>query len=168
MEERLTLGEYIRRLRRAKGWQLHQLAAATRMSLSHLSRIENDNALPNAESVVKLATALDGDLERMLELANCLPREILQRLIDRAGDTSPALHRSAGDQQDPEFARALVEDIDPQVRTALIEYFDFRDENVPGLFSMLRSMARMEPAQRDETIEFLAAFLVSRTKERTS
>jgi transcriptional regulator with XRE-family HTH domain len=166
MGDQLTLGEYMRRLRRAKGWQLHQLATATRMSLSHLSRIENDNAVPNAESVVKLATALDGDLERMLELANCLPREILQRLIDRAGDVSPALHRSAGIQVDPEFARALVEDIDPQLRTALTDYFDFSDENVHGLFTMLRSMARMEPAERDQMIEFLAAFLLSRAKER--
>jgi transcriptional regulator with XRE-family HTH domain len=49
----LTLGEYIRRLRRHKGWGLDELAAATQLSVSHLSRIENDKAIPNADTVVK-------------------------------------------------------------------------------------------------------------------
>ncbi len=166
VDERLTLGEYVRRLRRAKGWQLHQLAATTRMSLSHLSRIENDNAVPNAETIVKLSKALDGDLERLLEMAACLPREILQRLIERAGEVSPALHRSAGPQVDPEYARALVEDIDPLLKTALTDYFGFTDQNVDGLFTMLGAMARMDPVERDQMIEFLAAFLAARTKEQ--
>src|SRR5215207_5489874 len=101
MPDSLTLGEYIRRRRRAKGWQLQDVASRSGMSLTHISRIENDNAVPNPESVVRLCKVLDGNLEEMLALADCLPREILERLIERASDTSPAPHRSAGVQPDP-------------------------------------------------------------------
>lgn len=168
MNAALTLGEYIRRLRRSKRWQLHELAAATGLSLSHLSRIENDNAVPNAETVVKLSKALDGNLELMLEMADCLPREILQRLIDRAGEVSPAFHRSAGTRVDPDYARALVEDIDPRLRTGLTEYFGFSEQNVEGLFAMLKAMAQMEESERDHMIDFLAEFLAARARERSS
>ena len=53
MNADLTLGEYIRRLRRQQGWGLEDFAAATQLSVSHLSRIENDKAIPNADTVVE-------------------------------------------------------------------------------------------------------------------
>ena len=81
MQTGLTLGEYVRHLRRRKNWNLQELAKASGLSVSHLSRLENDNNLPNADTVVKLSAALEGDLEQMLQLADCLPREILARLI---------------------------------------------------------------------------------------
>lgn len=91
----LKLGEYLRRLRRARGWNLQQLADATGISYSHLSRIENDSTMPNADSVAKLAIALDGDLRLMLEQASCLPRIILERIQDlqAAEPAGATLHR---------------------------------------------------------------------------
>jgi transcriptional regulator with XRE-family HTH domain len=76
----------MRRLRRDKNWSLHQLAGETGISYTHLSRIENDSTVPNAETVSKLASALDGDLKLMLERARCLPQEILERIM--ASDTA--------------------------------------------------------------------------------
>lgn len=82
----VSVGEYTRQFRRRKRWGLQDLARATELSASHLSRIENDRAVPNAQTVLKLAKALDGDLGRMLELAGYLPaldgdlEEILSRL----------------------------------------------------------------------------------------
>ena len=67
MTEQLTFGEYMRRLRRAKGLNLSDLTQRTELSYSHLSRIENDSSLPQPKTVVEIATALDGDLKRMLE-----------------------------------------------------------------------------------------------------
>jgi transcriptional regulator with XRE-family HTH domain len=75
-----TVGEYMRRLRRRKGWTLLELARETGLSYSHLSRLENDKNLPNPETVVKLAGALDGDMDQMLALAKCLPQEVLDLL----------------------------------------------------------------------------------------
>src|SRR5437763_1422986 len=113
MATQLTLGEYVRRLRRARRWGLQELASATGLSVSHLSRIENDSAVPNPDTVVKLAIALEGELERMLEMADCLPREILERLIRRAEAESPALRRAAGfEKGDSTYPAALVQDMD--------------------------------------------------------
>ena len=67
MSTQRTFGEYVRRLRRAKLWDLQDVAQATGLSVSHLSRFENDHAVPSPEDVVKLASALDGNLEYMLE-----------------------------------------------------------------------------------------------------
>jgi len=79
-----TVGEYIRRLRRCKGWTLLELARETGLSYSHLSRLENDKNLPNPETVVTLARALDGDLDQMLLLAKCLPQALLDLLSPRS------------------------------------------------------------------------------------
>src|SRR4051794_7425757 len=118
MDAGLTFGEYVRRLRRRKRWQLQELSTATGLSVTHLSRFENDSAVPNPESVVKLSKALDGELELMLQMADCLPREILDRLVDRAAVGGKVLKRSAGTRPaDFSFPQALIEDIDPSVRT---------------------------------------------------
>jgi transcriptional regulator with XRE-family HTH domain len=158
MDGNVSFGEYVRRLRRRKRWQVQELATVTGLSATHLSRIENDNAVPNPDTVVKLANALDGDLETMLGLADCLPREILDRLVQRAADGGTVLKRSAGSQPaDFSFPRALVEDIDPAVRTALAAHFGLSEQDIDGLFGILQRVAQMEPAQRAAILDFLAA-----------
>ncbi len=72
MSETLSLGEYIRRLRRAANRPLGSLADQTGISYTHLSRIENDSKTPSADSLVKIAAALGGNLELMLEKTNRL------------------------------------------------------------------------------------------------
>jgi transcriptional regulator with XRE-family HTH domain len=123
--------------------------------VSHLSRIENDSALPNADTVVKLANALDGELELMLEQAQCLPQEILDRLLRRAAEDQTAVRRAAGDQHDPDFARALVAEIDPQLREALERQFSLSEGDIDGLFALLQRLAAMPPARRATVLEFL-------------
>lgn len=96
MNEKLTLGETIRRLRRQKKWNLGKLAEETGLSYSYLSRVENDSASPQADAVVRLAEALDGDLRELLELAACLPEVILKRISRRVeGSPAASLNRSA-------------------------------------------------------------------------
>lgn len=158
MDSTLTLGEYLRHLRRRKGWNLQQLAHNSGLSVSHLSRLENDNGLPNAQTVVNLSTALEGDLEQMLQLADCLPEEILDRLLRRVGSGASQHRRSAGAESDPGFARAFVEDIDPALRTGLARQFGLTENDVDGVYAALQAMAQMEPAQRDATVQFLVSF----------
>lgn len=110
----LSLGELIRRLRRGRQWSLNRLAEETQLSYSHLSRIENDSTVPRAETVAKIATALDGDLKLMLELAGSLPRIITDRLASRISKPGANLQRSAGSgpkthEADPILAEAMVE-----------------------------------------------------------
>src|SRR5688572_18946283 len=95
MQVDLTFGEYLRRLRRQKAMQLQDVARRSGLSTTHLSRLENDNGLPTTDTVVKLHRVLSGDLSVMLELAKCLPDEILDRYIRRAEDEAPVMKRSA-------------------------------------------------------------------------
>lgn len=78
----LRLGKYIRQLRDRKALSLMDLSNRAKVAYSHLSRIENESTVPNPETIVKLARALDGDLTLMLQKANNLPRIILDRLME--------------------------------------------------------------------------------------
>lgn len=102
MDTELTLGEYLRRLRRGKKWNLQRVSQVTGLSYTHLSRVENDSAVPKADTVSKLAEALDGDLIRMLELADCLPQQILDRMRDREEQEGAPTLRRAADRFSPE------------------------------------------------------------------
>ena len=158
MDADLSFGEYVRRLRRRKRWQLQELAAATGLSVTHLSRIENDSAVPNPDTVVKLSNALEGEMERMLQMADCLPREILDRLVERAADGGRVMKRSAGTQPaDFSFPQALIEDVDPAIRSALTSTFNLSEQDIDGLFGILQRVAQMEPARRAAVLDFLAA-----------
>jgi hypothetical protein len=104
---------------------------------------------------VKLAAALDGDLDLMLQLADCLPREILERLMRRAEGSESALRRSAGGTEDTGFARALVEDMDPNFRAAFASTFGLEERDVEGIFLVLRRLAQMAPTERESVLKFL-------------
>lgn len=112
MQEDISLGEYVRRLRRGKGLSLHALSEETGLSYSHLSRIENDSTLPGPKTITKLVKVLGGDLRRMLEMAECLPKMILERIQSHEEASAARLHRTAGpDNQGAhrETVAALVE-----------------------------------------------------------
>lgn len=80
MNDGLTFGEYLRRLRHWRRLQAKAVAARAGLSCSHLSRFENDKLRPSVESVVRLAAALDADLAEMLRRSACLPPEVLDLL----------------------------------------------------------------------------------------
>lgn len=110
MEAQLTFGEAMRRLRREKNWNLQKLSHETGLSYSHLSRVENDSTVPKAETVTKIAEALGGDLKQMLELADCLPRQILDRIMDRQqGAAGPVLRRAVGGRSGEQASGVPIE-----------------------------------------------------------
>lgn len=115
MDKQLTFGEYMRRLRRSKGLSLHELAQRTDLSYSHLSRIENDSSLPQPKTVVEIATAVDGDLKQMLELAECLPQVILDRMAERGEGAAEPLKRSAGKRREELSAESSLNDLAMQI-----------------------------------------------------
>ena len=130
MNQRLTFGETIRRLRRQKKWSLGRLSEETGLSYSYLSRVENDSASPQAEAVARLAEALDGDLRELLELAACLPDVILQRISRResgspAGSLNRSTHRDGSPQ--PGSIEALVADLAIQHGLPVSEASDLAD-----------------------------------------
>jgi transcriptional regulator with XRE-family HTH domain len=155
MVNNFTFGEYVRTLRRRKGWNLQDLAEGSGLSIAHLSRLENDNGIPSADTVVRMANALAGDLDQMLTLATCLPQEILERLSRRASADATAYRRSAGSQADPSFPRALVEDMDPKLREAVARHFNISVSDVDSIFQILGKIASMSPEERVAILKFL-------------
>ena len=156
MSDSLTLGEYVRRLRRRAKKSLQDVTDETGISVSHLSRIENDSNLPSVDLVVRLAHALEGDMDFMLERADCLPKEILSRLTRRAAQGGQVMRRAAGSGEEDDFATALVEDIDPRLRGALAQRFSVPEEDAAALFNALEQISLMTEQQREVFIEAIA------------
>lgn len=78
------------------------------LSYSYLSRLETNSAMPSPETVAKIAELLHGDLKELLELADCLPRVILDRITADQSSPSPALRRAAGPVEDAGDPRVLT------------------------------------------------------------
>jgi transcriptional regulator with XRE-family HTH domain len=156
MQVDLSFGEYLRRLRRQKAMPLQDVARRARLSTTHLSRLENDNGLPTADTVVKIHNVLGGDLSVMLELAKCLPDEIFERYIRRADDEAPVLKRSAtGNVDDPLFAEAYIQDMDPGMRRALARHFGLSERDAEGMMTAMRRLAKMDAVEREQVIGVL-------------
>ncbi len=65
----MTLGEYIKRLRKAKGWKQSEAAQRCGLKQSILSRIEAGRiARPTSDTLEKIARALDASLESLASL----------------------------------------------------------------------------------------------------
>ncbi len=143
MNRQLTFGETIRRLRRQKEWSLGMLAEETGLSYSHLSRVENDSASPQADAVARLAEALDGDLRELLELAACLPAVILQRIARREeGSPAGSLNRSA--RRDDESPRGSV----GALVTDLAIQYGLQGPEVQELAEAIERLVALPPEQR--------------------
>ena len=154
-QDSVTLGEQMRRLRRARGWSLHHLAEETGLSYSHLSRIENDSTVPRADTVARVATALDGDLKLMLELAGSLPRIITDRIASRTSKPEENLQRSAGSGPeghgaDPILEEAMVElgrakgltvRESRSIAAAIDQLVDLDEQQRTAILSLIRSLS---------------------------
>ena len=135
----------MRALRRAAGRSLTWVADRTQLSYSYLSRLENDSAVPGPDAVARVADALDGDLKELLELAHCLPRTILDRLMARTEDTTPVMRRAAFDvEEDAErlaMARLTV--------LELLQGSGLDDQAAGAIAEAARRIAHMAPQERD-------------------
>lgn len=160
--DQLTLGEYIRRLRRAAKRSLSSLAEETRISYSHLSRIENDSTLPGADTVARIAEALDGDLKTMLEMANCLPRAILDRIAAREEVRSPsslgrALAHEPNRAAQPAELGAAVTDL------ALTAGLDEND--VSAILEAVSQLVRLGPTRRSAVASLIRSLYEERHEQ---
>jgi transcriptional regulator with XRE-family HTH domain len=144
MQDQLSLGEYIRRLRKREECSLQSVAEKAGISYSHLSRIENDSTLPNPNTVALIAGALNGDLKLMLEMADCLPRAILDRIVAHEEIGGPAsLRRTAGSEE----AAAAGGDADRHlINLAVASGADDAEAN--ELAKAVGQLMRLTPTQR--------------------
>lgn len=156
MDAQLTFGEYMRRLRRERKWNLNTLSEHCELSYTHLSRLENDSVLPTAESVARLAQALDGDLKAMLEMANCLPRIILDRISAQEQPVGSSLLRTAGPASaGPEEP---IPGLDHALTAELKEFYGLDNAQAGALALAIDGLVNPDQPQRSNLFSLLARF----------
>ena len=83
----MQLGERLRELRKQRGLTQQKLAVLLDVSLSYISKVENErlNAgdYPSEAFVLKLAKALDADEDELLLLTDRVPEAIRKRIKER-------------------------------------------------------------------------------------
>ncbi|MBR9803844.1 helix-turn-helix domain-containing protein [bacterium] len=83
----MQFGERVRDLRKQRGLTQQKLAVLLEVSLSYISKVENErlNAgdYPSEAFVLKLAKALDADEDELLLLTDRVPEAIRQRIRER-------------------------------------------------------------------------------------
>ena len=103
----MQFGERVRELRQAKGLTQQKLAERLDVSLSYVSKVENErlNAgeYPSEAFVLKLAKALNADSYELLLLTDRVPKAMLKRIQSR-----PEVFRLIAEMDDKKLNR-LVE-----------------------------------------------------------
>jgi len=83
----MVFGDRIRELRKAKNLTLRDVAAEADINFTYLSKIENGKLdfsdFPSEKLICRLADILDGDADELLLLAQKIPDEIKQRVLQR-------------------------------------------------------------------------------------
>ena len=155
MNARLTFGEYMRRLRRKRKWSLNTLAEHCGLSYPHLSRLENDSTTASVESVARLAQALNGDLKIMLELADCLPRLIFDRISSQEASTSDSLMRTAG--LGGNLPEEPVPGIDHPLAAQLQDLYHIGEVDAGTLALAIDRLVNLEQTQRASLISLISS-----------
>jgi transcriptional regulator with XRE-family HTH domain len=83
----MTFGERIRELRKAKNLTLRDVAKKVKVNFTYISKIENHKLdfgeFPSEDLIRKLAKVLEAEVDDLLLLAQKIPEDIRQRVLDR-------------------------------------------------------------------------------------
>ena len=83
----MTFGERVRQMRCSKDWSLRDLASKVGVGFTYLSRVETGTMTygdyPSEALIHRLADALDADEDEMLLLAEKIPQQVRQRVLQR-------------------------------------------------------------------------------------
>lgn len=83
----MRFGDRVRELRKLRGLTQQKLAERLSVSLSYVSKVENERLnvgdYPSESFVLKLAEALDADANELLLLTDRVPEAILRRIQQR-------------------------------------------------------------------------------------
>jgi HTH-type transcriptional regulator, competence development regulator len=78
-----SFGQRIQRLRRARGLNQRQVAAALGIDFTYLSKLENNRGEPPGEDTIRgLAALLETDEETLMAMAGRVPTELRERARD--------------------------------------------------------------------------------------
>ncbi|MCK9451238.1 MAG: helix-turn-helix domain-containing protein [Bacteroidales bacterium] len=72
----MTIGEYIKKLRKQKGLQQKEVAIEVGLSQSNYNKVENDHRQPSIEVLNKLAKLFDVTIDQLLNPDDHLPKVV--------------------------------------------------------------------------------------------
>lgn len=102
MEQRF--GSYLKQIREEKGWSINQLAHASEISGSQISRIENGlRGIPKPQTLHKIADALEISYEELMNKAGYLQ-------MDAIHDEQLAIPEWATSKDKRDFKKMLEDD----------------------------------------------------------
>ena len=86
----ITIGEYLKKLRKKQNMTLESLQEKSGVSNSHISRIERGLREPSPDTLKKLSTALGADYADLMDIAGYLPMDCITQRMERANRIDPA------------------------------------------------------------------------------
>jgi len=108
-----NFGEYLNQLRTEKRMGVRELGRAVDVTGMHISNMEKGKSLPSPELIVKLAKALDADVDEMSYQADHIAPEVVG-VIQNQPKAVPNFLRSAKDLT-PEQWEVLQQQLDSMV-----------------------------------------------------
>lgn len=83
----MSFGERVRNIRESRHWTQRELAQRLDVSMSYISKVENERLhfgdYPSAKFIHRLAHELNADEYELLILANKVPEKLLKRIRQR-------------------------------------------------------------------------------------
>jgi transcriptional regulator with XRE-family HTH domain len=108
-----NFAEYLKNLRTEKRMGVRELGRAVDVTGMHISNMEKGKSLPSPELIVKLAKALDADVDEMSYQADHIAPEVVD-VIQNQPKAVPNFLRSAKDLT-PEQWKILQQQLDSMV-----------------------------------------------------
>jgi transcriptional regulator with XRE-family HTH domain len=132
----MTFGERLRQLRREQRMNQRTLAASVGIDFTYLSKIENGRmAPPSADTIVKLAHALDANPDELLLLANKVPE-----------DLTPVITQSP---RWPAFLRSICDLTDDELRELSAHAQELRERRVRKMRRRGRRIQHLSDMKED-------------------
>ncbi len=102
----MKFGRRIRELREQQGFTQKQLAESLDVSVSYISKVENERLhfgdFPSAKFIHKLAEELEADEDELLLLTDRVPDALRQRIVER-----PEVFNAVADLDDKAMDKLL-------------------------------------------------------------
>ena len=99
---KIILGKLIRKLRKAKGLSLRQLAEKVSVTFVNIAHIENGRVATSEKVIKELAKALDYDEDKLLATADSINKDI-KNIIKKLPNVVPDFLRTAKNLTEEEW-----------------------------------------------------------------
>ncbi len=110
METEETFGERLRRVRRAQGLTLRQLAEMVSVDFTYLSKLENDRFAPPADTTItRLSEALSISPDEFFAVARKVPTDLRRRVRESPPETALLLRKLSTSHLSEDQYRQIME-----------------------------------------------------------